>query len=117
MTDCISNLPLAPLKGLLAYQPPQTTPVHEWKTCNMIDCIMCSNYDVLTTAILAVPNTPCNNYHCVYILHHPGTHEQEHVYIDITSVQKKETTNIDKIAEHLTKAGIRNHCIILSLVS
>ena len=72
----------------------------------MIDCIMCSNYDVFTTANFAVPITPCNNYRCVYILHHPRTHEQEHVYIDTTPVQKKETTNIDKIAEHLTKEDI-----------
>ena len=114
----IPTLPLAPLKSLLAYQPPKTSYTHTWEQCDSKECISCKRYSLFTTSTLAVPITPCNSYRCLYLLHHPGDHEIEHVYLGTTLVQGNSPTNTPGplvIAEHLSKANIQWQ--ILSLYS
>ena len=55
----IPSMPLAPLKGLLSYQPPNLTPNHTVDPCGATQCLLCQTYNIFTTCHLSVPTIPC----------------------------------------------------------
>ena len=99
----IPNLPLAPLKGLLAYQLPTKFSNHIWNPCRCNECIMCTCYRIYTANHLNVPITPCNNYRCLYLLTHEQNENEQHLYLGSTLDPK--ITPQNAIANHLTKAS------------
>ena len=96
-----ANSPLAPLKGLLAYQPPKKFTNHQWTPCRCSKCIMCGWY---TTNQLNVPITPYINYRCLYFLYHEQSDDTKHLYLGSTLDPK--VTPHNPIANHLTKGLI-----------
>ena len=105
----IPKIPLAPLKGLLAYNPPNRTNGHNIYTCNDLHCVNCTNYTPKIKAKIAVPVTPCTRMRCLYILHHKHSCDPPHFYISHTNLTKgplATTGKFNRLALHLAKDEI-----------
>ena len=107
----IPSLPLAPLKSLLCYQPPSQYTRHSWEKCPSPNCISCNSYDIIIDAHLPVPIAACNDYRCIYLLHHPKDNGKKHVFLSSTLNPSTGTTgqtrNETTVAKHLAMGAIR----------
>ena len=107
----IPSLPLAPLKSLLCYQPPSQYIRHNWEKCSSPSCRSCNSYDIIIDSHLPVLIAPCNDYRCIYLLHHPKSNGKKHVFLASTLIPNTGTTGQTRhettIAKHLSMGAIR----------
>ena len=75
------------------------------------NCRSCNAYDINIDAHLPVPIAPCNEYRCIYLLHHPKSNGRKHVFLASTLTPNTGTTGQTRqettIAKHLSMGEIR----------
>ena len=86
-------------------------PYHQANTNSSPNCRSCNAYDINIDAHLPVPIAPCNEYRCIYLLHHPKSNGRKHVFLASTLTPNTGTTGQTRqettIAKHLSMGEIR----------
>ncbi|KAI6658390.1 hypothetical protein LOD99_11033 [Oopsacas minuta] len=86
----IHNLPLAPLKVPLCFQPPKSRSVQNWMHCSNYGCKVCNAYEILIPSNLSTPVIPGNRVRILYLLHHGkdtnGEPNSKHLLINIANM-------------------------------
>ena len=107
--NLIPNLPMAPLKAILCYQPPHEKPNHTYHLCGHPECRPCGKYEVIIENHLNPPVIPCTFLRCTYLLHTPNNNNEHHLYIDQCNLGN--ITIYEMVAEGAMERLLKNHNI------